>query len=320
MKVHHCLATLFCALQLGFAGIAAAQYPDKPIRLIVPFAPGGGVDALARPLAKELGDFFKQSVIVENKPSNTGQIGATEVARAAPDGYTVLISSAVFATTPAFYPKVPYDPAKDFEPVTIMTSTPQILVANVNFKAANVQDVIAMAKAGQQVNFALSASTGIQALATELLASMAKVKFTNVPYKGAGVAFTDLIGGQVDVMFDNPSSSMVHVRSGKLKVIASTGPKRMPVMPNVPAVAEVLPGFEALNWFLLAVPAGTPAPVIDRLHSATIEVMKRPSMRQIFERDGVDVVGNSRADAKKFISSESAKWTQIVKEKGLQLE
>ena len=313
-------ALAFLALQLGMAGTASADFPDKTIRLIVPFAPGGGVDTLARPFAKELGDILKQSVIVENKASNTGQIGAIEVARAPADGYTLLITSAAFATTPAFYPKVPYDPVKDFEPITIISSTPQVLVAHPAFKANSVQDVLAMARTGAPINFALSASTGIQALATELTSSMGKVKFTNVPYKGAGAAFTDLIGGQVDLMFDNPSSSMPHVRSGKLKLLATTGARRMATLPNTPTVAEVLPGFEALNWFILAAPAGTPAAVLDKLHAATVEAMNRQLMRQAFERDGVDAVGNSRAEAKKFVAGEIGKWGQIVKEKGLQMQ
>jgi tripartite-type tricarboxylate transporter receptor subunit TctC len=307
-------ATILCAVP----PLAAAQFPDKPLRLVVPFAPGGGVDALARPFARELGELLKQSIVVENKPSATGQIGAVEVARAAPDGYTLLVSSAAFATTPAFYPKVPYDPVKDFETITIMTSTPQVLVANPNFKANSVQDLLRMARAGEPINFALSASTGIQALATELMSTAGNVKFTQIPYKGAGAAFADLIGGQVDLMFDNPSSSMPHVRGGKLKVIASSGLVRMPVLPNVPAVAEVLPGFEVLNWFVLAAPAGTPPAVLDRLHAATLEALKRPAMQQIFARDGVDPVGNSRAEAKKYVASEIGRWTRIVKDKGLQ--
>jgi tripartite-type tricarboxylate transporter receptor subunit TctC len=313
-------AIAFLALQFGFAGLAAAEFPEKTIRLVVPFAPGGGVDALARPFAKELGEILKQSVIVENKASNTGQLGAIEVARAPADGYTLLITSAAFATTPAFYPKVPYDPVKDFEPITIISSTPQVLVANPTFKANSLQEVLAMARGGAQVNFALSASTGIQALATELTSTMGKVKFTSVPYKGAGAAFTDLIGGQVDLMFDNPSSSMPHVRAGKLKLLATTGAKRMGTLPQVPTVAEVLPGFEALNWFILAAPAGTPPAVLEKLHAATLEAMQRPGMRQAFERDGVDAVGNSRAEARKFVAGEIGKWGQIVREKGLQMQ
>ncbi len=311
------------ALALGLAaltGAARAEFPERTIRIVVPFAPGGGVDALARPFAKELGEILKASVIVENKASSTGQIGAMDVARAPADGYTLLISSAAFATTPAFYPKVPYDPVKDFDPVTIMASTPQVLVANPRFKGKDVQDVLATARSGAQVNFALSASTGIQALATELMSSMGKVKFTNVPYKGAGAAFADLIGGQVELMFDNPASSMPHVRSGKLKLLATTGLTRMPTLPDVPTVAEVLPGFQALNWFVLAAPAGTPPAVLDRLHAATLEAMHRPALKQFFERDGLDAVGNSRVEAKKFVADEIGKWTAVVKEKGLQMQ
>jgi tripartite-type tricarboxylate transporter receptor subunit TctC len=232
---------------------------NKPIRLIVPFAAGGGVDALARPLAKEMGEVLGQSVFVDVKPSNTGQIGAVEVAHAPPDGYTVLISSATFPTTPAYYPKVPYDPMKDFEVITILATTPQVLVANANYPVDSVTDVLRAAKGGKQVNFALSASTGVQALGTEPLSSLGEVELTKVPYKGAGAAFTELIGGQVDLMIDNAASSMVHVRSGKLKLVATAGKSRMASMPDTPTIEETLPGFEALNWFVLALPAKTPA-------------------------------------------------------------
>jgi len=298
----------------------AADYPQKPIRLIVPFAAGGGVDALARPLAKEMGEVLGQNVFVEVKPSNTGQIGASEVARAAPDGYTVLISSAAFATTPAFYTKVPYHPMKDFEAVTILATTPQVLVANANYPVSSVADVLQAVQSGKQVNFALSGSTGVQALATELLSSLGKVELTKVPYKGAGAAFAELIGGQVDLMIDNPASSLVHVRSGKLKLLATTGTKRMASLPETPTIAETLPGFDALNWFMLAVPAGTPSAVVQRLHAAAVEAMRRPALRQMIERDGLEVRGSSPADSRAFIGSESDKWTKIVKEKGLQVQ
>jgi tripartite-type tricarboxylate transporter receptor subunit TctC len=314
------LGGALCVLLLGAAGQAFAEFPERPILLIVPFAPGGGVDVLARPFAKELGDALKQSVIVENKPSATGQIGATEVARSAADGYTLLISSAAFGTTPAFYPKVPYDPVKDFEPVTILASTPQVLVASNSFKGNSVEDILKIARAGDTLNFALSASTGIQALATHLMGSMANVQFTHVPYKGAGAAFPNLVGGQVDVMFDNPSSSLPLVKGGKLKLLATTGLKRMSVLPNTPAVAETLPGFEALNWFILAAPAGTPAAVLEKLHGAALAALNRPMVKQMLERDGVDALGNSRDEARKFLRNEVEKWTRIVKEKNLQVQ
>lgn len=298
----------------------AADYPDRAIRLIVPFAAGGGVDALARPLAREMSEVLGQSVFVDVKPSNTGQIGAIEVAHAQPDGYTLLISSAAFATSPAYYPKVPYHPVKDFELITVLATTPQVLVANARYPVNSVSDVLQLAKSGKQVNFALSGSTGVQALATELLSSMGNVELTKVPYKGAGAAFADLIGGQVDLMIDNPASSLVHVRSGKLKLLATTGTKRMASMPDTPTIAETLPGFEALNWFVLAVPARTPPAVVQRLHAAAIEAMRRPAMRQLIERDGLDVMGSSPAEARSFVAAETEKWARIVKEKGLQVQ
>jgi tripartite-type tricarboxylate transporter receptor subunit TctC len=318
------LAYPLLAAMVGLAGVSpvarAADYPEKTIRLVVPFASGGGVDALARPLAKELGDILKQSVVVENKASATGQIGAADVARSAPDGYTLLISSTAFGATPAFYPKSPYNAVKDFEAVTIIASTPQVLVANAAFKPSNVQELLRASRAGEPVKFALTATTGIQALATELLSSMGQVTFNKIPYKGAGPAITDLLGGQVDVMIDNPSSSMPHVRSGKLKLLATTGLKRMSVLPDVPTVAEVLPGFEALNWFVLAAPANTPPAILERLRAATNEAIKRPLLRQIFERDGLSPVMSTHAEAQEFVASEVTKWTRIVKERGLQME
>ena len=290
---------------------------DRPIRLVVPFAAGGGVDALARPLAVELGKAVNRTVVVENKPSATGQIGAADVAKAAPDGTTLLISSAAFGTTPSFVPKLPYDIFKDFEPVTIVASTPQVLVAPVGFKANSFAEVLQMARSGAPINFALPGSRGIQRLATELLVATANIDPTRVPYKGAGAAFTDLIAARVDLMFDNPGSSMVHVRSGRLKVLATTGLKRMSTLPDIPAVAESVPGFEALNWFILAAPAGTPAPLLDRLNAAAVQALQSEGMRTVLERDGLNPVGNSRADARRFLRSEFDKWDKIIRERKL---
>ncbi len=298
----------------------AQDLPDRTIRLIVPFAAGGGVDVLARSFAVELGKALNRSVAVENKPSATGQIGAAEVAKAAPDGSTLLISSAAFGTTPSFVPRLPYDIFKDFDPVTILASTPQLLVAPVGYKANNFAEVLQMARAGTPVNFALPGSSGIQRLATELLTSSARIDVTKVPYKGAGNAFTDLIASRVDLMFDNPGSSMVHVKSGRLKVLASTGLKRLPSLPDVPTVAESLPGFEALNWFIVTAPAGTPAAVLDKLNAGSAQAMRSEAMRAVLERDGLLPVANSRAEARLFLRSEFDKWDRIVREKNLTAE
>ncbi|WP_459615002.1 tripartite tricarboxylate transporter substrate binding protein [Bordetella sp. 2513F-2] len=314
-KIWRALLWLLCAAFAG--GAARADFPDRAVRIVVPFAPGGGVDALARPFARELGQILGQSVVVENKPSNTGQIGAMEVARAAPDGYTLLLSSAAFATTPAFYPEVPYDPLKDFAPVMIMAAAPQILVASNNFEADSVRAVLDRARQSDSINFALSASTGIQALATAMLAEQGGVSFARIPYKGAGAAFVDLIGGEVDLMIDNPASSLVHVRAGKLRVLATTGARRMAILPDVPTVSETLPGFEAHNWFVLAAPAGTPAPVVERLNQAAGQALQTAAMREMLAHDGVDVVAGTPAQAGSFLRAEMDKWGGMVERQNL---
>lgn len=308
------------AAALLLAGVAKAEYPDKAIRLVVPFAAGGGVDVLARPFAKELSQILGRSVIVENKASNTGQIGATDVERATPDGYTLLLTSAAFATTPAFYPDVPYHPVKGFAPVTILAAAPQVLVASNKFQASSLAEIIAKAKRSEKMNFALSGSTGIQSLATAMLAQQAGVTFMKIPYKGAGAAFVDLISGEVDLMIDNPASSLVHVRSGKLRVLATTGGKRMTILPDVPTVAELYPGFEAKNWFVLAAPAGTPTAVIDKLNGAARTAMNTPALQEMLARDGMDLVADSPAEATSLVASEVQKWGTLVKQLNLRAE
>jgi tripartite-type tricarboxylate transporter receptor subunit TctC len=305
---------------LATSPVHAQELPDRTIRLVVPFAAGGGVDALARPFAIELGKVLHRTVVVENKASATGQIGTAEVAKSTPDGTTLVISSAAFGTTPSFVPKLPYDIFKDFEPITILAATPQVLVAPVGFKANSFADVLQMARNQVPMNFALPGSSGIQRLATELLTATAQVQITKVPYKGAGAAFTDLIAGRVDLMFDNPGSSMVHVNSGRLKVLASTGARRLPTLPNVPTVAETFPGFEALNWFIVAAPTGTPAGVLDRLNEACGQALQSDAMRQVLERDGLQAMGNNRAQARQFLRNEFNKWDKIVRDKQLTAE
>ena len=308
------------AALMASTNVATQELPDRTIRLIVPFAAGGGVDVLARSLAVELSKALNRSVVVENRPSSTGQIGTANVASAAPDGTTLLISSAAFGITPSFVAKLPYDIFKDFEPITIVASTPQVLVAPVGFKANNFAEVMQMARAGVPINFALPGSSGIQRLATELLTATAQINVTKVPYKGAGAAFTDLIAARVDLMFDNPGSSMVHVKSGRLKVLASTGARRMATLPDVPAVAEAVPGFEALNWFILAAPADTPSGIVDRLNAAAAQAMRSDTMRRMLERDGLNAVANSRAETRQFLRSEVTKWDKVIRDQNLTAE
>jgi tripartite-type tricarboxylate transporter receptor subunit TctC len=314
------LILLLFASQMFGLGLANAQYPERSIRIIVPFAPGGGVDALARPFAKELSEILKQNVIVENKPSASGQIGNAEVARAKPDGYTLLFTSAAYAIAPAFNPKLPYDTLKELDPISILASNPLVLVASNNFKANSVADMVKMAKANSQINFAQPGNAGIHYLASVMMASTAGVKFNNIAYKGAGAAFPDLISGQVDVMFDNPGSSLTFVKSGKLKLLATTGLKRSPISPDTPTVSETLPGFNAANWFVLASPANTPAPILEKLQTSSAQAMRTDNMRKLMERDGIQVIANSRAEANAFVRSEITKWSTVIKENNLQAD
>jgi tripartite-type tricarboxylate transporter receptor subunit TctC len=305
--------TLIAAAALAaFAAPAFADYPERVIRLVVPYAAGGGVDALARPLAKEMSEILGQNVIVENKPSANGQVGMSEVARAAPDGYTLVINSAAYSIGPAFYPKLPYDTFKDFSPVTVLAANPLMLVASKEFKPNNLAEMIAMARKGEQVNFAAPGTAGIHFLAGELMGSTAGVKWTSVPYKGAGNAFPDLISGQAHVMFDNPGSSLPLVQSGRLKLIATTGTKRSAVTPNVPTVSETLPGFDAANWFVLSAPAKTPQAVLDKLNQAAAKAMQAPSVKQMLERNGIEVIMNSPKAAAEYVQAEARKWGKIV--------
>lgn len=313
------IAALLCAWMC--AAPALADYPDRPVRMIVPFGAGGGVDALARPLAREMSQILGQSVIVENKPSTNGQIGMTEVARAEPDGYTVVMSSAAYAITPAFYQDLPYDIRKDFAPVTILASNPLVLVASTHFKPSTVQQMIDMARAkAGSVNFAAPGNSGIHFLAGELLGSMAGVKWTSVPYKGAGPAFPDLISGQVDVMFDNPASSLPFVQSGRLKLIATTGQQRLAAAGNAPTVAEVLPGFDAANWFVLAAPAGTPPDRVRKLYEASQRAMKQPALVEFMDRNGIGTILSTPEEAGRYIQSEAAKWTGVVRDNRLAVQ
>lgn len=318
MKSTRFLLALACAF--GLQAAASAAFPERAIRLVVPFAAGGGVDALARPLAKEMSDVIGQSVVVENRPSANGQIGMTEIARAKPDGYTIVINSAAYALTPAFYSNLPYDVDKDFAPITILASNPLVLVASKQFAADSVADMIRMGKENKPVNFAAPGNSGIHFLASELMAATAGVKWTSVPYKGAGQAFPDLISGQVDVMFDSPSSSLPFVQSDKLKLLATTGLKRSPVTPDTPTVAETLPGFDAANWFILAAPAGTPQDVIDKLNQAAAQAMKGESVVRLLQANGMDAIVNSPAEAARFAKDEAAKWGKVVKDNNLAVQ
>jgi tripartite-type tricarboxylate transporter receptor subunit TctC len=309
---------------LILAGPARAQdYPTKPIRLVVPFAAGGATDVLARLVGERLTASLGQQVVVDNRPGAGGNIGSDLVARAEPDGYTILMGAVgTHAINPSLYPKMPYDPVKDFAPVTLVASVPNVLVVNPEVPANSVQELIDLAKAKPgELNFASSGNGTSIHLSGELFKAMTGTDIVHVPYKGSGPAVTDLLGGQVQMMFDNMPSSLPHVKAGKLRALGVTSAKRSPALPEVPTIAEAgVPGYDATSWFGILAPAGTPEPVVTRLQGAIVQALGEPEMRQRMADLGAEPVGDTPAEFGQFIAAEIAKWAKVVNDAGVKLE
>ena len=303
------------------AAAAAAAYPDRPIRLVVPYTPGGVTDALARVLAKGLSDRLGQSVIVENRGGGGANIGADAVAKAAPDGYTLLMgSAATHAINSSLYKSLPYDHIKDFAPITQVAQVPNILVVHPSVPAKDVRELIAYAKANPgKLNFGSSGAGGTIHLSGELFKTLAGVDMLHVPYKGSAPAVSDLLGGQVQVMFD--SSVVPHVKSGRLRALAVTSSKRSTALPDVPTMAEAgLPGYESTAWFGVLAPAGTPQAILARLHDEMVAVLKDPATQAWMKQQGFDGIGDTPAQFAAYIRKETDKWAKVVKASGATAE
>ncbi|MDT6961130.1 tripartite tricarboxylate transporter substrate binding protein [Cupriavidus sp. SZY C1] len=311
---------LTAALLCAAAAPAHAAYPDHPIRWVVPFPAGGAMDNIARTLGEEMSKTLGQSIVVENRPGAGGNIGAELVARAPADGYTLIIVANGMAVNPALYGKLNYDPVKDFAPVSLLAVVPNVLVTN---KARNPQktvaEVIASAKnkPGKYTYASAGNGTSIH-LAGELFTSMAKVDMLHIPYKGSGPAMTDLLGGQVDYMFDSITSAKPHIDSGKLTAIAVTTSKRSSALPNVPTVAEAgVPGYDLSPWFAAFVPARTPPAVVETLNKAMLDALKKPAVLQRLAGIGAEPIGSSPAQLKDHLARETVKWGALIRERGI---
>ena len=311
---------LKCLGVMLFVSAAAAQsYPSKPIRFVVPYPPGGPLDTVARLLGQKVAESVKQPVIVDNKPGAGGNIGAGAVAKSPADGYTILMGAvATHAINPTLYASIPYDPVKDFQPVTQLASTPNVLIVNNSVPAANVRDFIAYAKAHPgKLNFGSGSTGSAGHLAGELFKAMAGVDMTHVPYKGAAPAMQDLIGGQVQVMFDNFASANAQVKAGKVKALAVTTAKRSTLAPELPTIGESgLPGFDINTWFGIFVPAGTPRDVVDRLHAEFTRALALPDIRERLVNLGAEPVGNRPEEFAAYIRSEGEKYARVIKASG----
>lgn len=311
---------LLAAVALCGAVSAVAQnYPSRPVRFVVPFAPGGSTDTLARTLAVKLTDALGEQVVVDNRSGANGNLGMEIAAKALPDGHTIVLGYiANLAIGPSLYAKLPFDPVNDFAPVTQLAESPNILVAHPSVPVKSFKELIAYAKANpKKLNYASAGVASVGHLTGELLNGLAGIDMAHVPYKGSGQAVIDLIGGQIQLMFSGMSSVMSHVKAGKLRPLAVTGAKRSPAVPDVPTIAESgFPKFEATAWYGVLAPAKTPKPIVTRLHDETVKALAMPDVRQRLEGVGFEIVGGTPEAFSAYIKSEIKKWEKVVKASG----
>jgi tripartite-type tricarboxylate transporter receptor subunit TctC len=317
------LACLCAAIALSSPGFAGAQpFPAKPIRLIVTYPPGGGADLMARLVAPKMAEALGQPVVVENKAGASGQIGAAEVARAAPDGYTLMLDALSHSVNPSLYPNLPYDPAKAFAPIAVLVRFPNMLVVTPSYPVKDVKELIAAAKAKPgMIAFASSGNGSAQHLAGELFRQRAGVDVTHIPYKGGAPALNDVMGGQVPMFFANMASGLPHVKGGKLRALAITGATRSPALPDAPTMAESgVPGYEVYEWNAIFAPAGTPAPVIAKISEAIARAAQSPEFRERVAALGGELPGYGPAESERFIRSQTDLWAKVVREGKIRVE
>jgi len=319
-------AILLAALALAASNVfaqGAASYQNKPIRIIVPFTAAGTTDILARAVGHELNKAWGQPVLIENRPGAGGNLGSDMVAKAAPDGYTLLVGAvSPQAINVTLYPKMPYDVMRDFAHITLIATVPNLLEVHPGVPVKTVRELIDLAKSKPgQLAYASSGSGTSIHLSAELFKSMAGVDMLHIPYKGSAPAVTDLIAGQVQLMFDNLPSSLAQVKAGKLRAIAVTTRERSPALPDVPTIAESgLPGYEASSWFGMHAPAGTARDIVAKIYSTTAKSLRTPEMMERLASQGAQPVGNTPEEFSEFIRAEIAKWGQVVKASGARVD
>ena len=302
-----------------FAWVAPAQaYPDKPIKFIVPFSAGGSTDTISRILAQKVSAAIGQSVIIENKPGAGGTLGADLVAKSTPDGYTLLFVGTSTAINQTLYKTLPYDTTRDFDAVIHLVNLNGILVLHPEVPVRNVKELVELSRAKPgTMNFASAGAGTVIHLAGEMFKNQSKADITHVPYKGSGPALMDLMGGRVQMMFANMPGTIQHVKAGKIKVIAVTGDKRSPVLPEVPTIAEAgIPGYQATGWFGVMAPAGTPKEAIAKLNAAFNSALSAPELAEILRNEGAEVVGGTPEQFRAFMAGEIDRWAAVVRSAG----
>ncbi len=314
--------SVLCAAVLACAPVFAQTYPGKPVRIIVPFAPGGATDIVTRVVAQKLNEIWSQQVVVDNRAGAGGNIGGELAARSAPDGYTLFMTSGSIVTANQhIYKKMPFDPAKDLVPVTNVASGPQVLVVTPTFPPKTVKDFIDLAKSKpRQISYG-SAGFGSQThLAAENFLYAAKIEVVHVPYKGEAPAIVDTMAGQVPFSTPNLAAAINYIQQGKLRALGVTSKQRSPQLPNVPPVSDTLPGFENLGWFGFMVPTGTPGSVVDKIYRDTAKALEAAEIKARFEGLGMAPVGNPPAEFAKYVREETERWAKIVRERKLQVD
>jgi tripartite-type tricarboxylate transporter receptor subunit TctC len=316
------MKTVTTAIPLALCALIAAtatyaqDYPTRPVRLIVASSPGGGTDIAARIIAPKLTEYFGRQVVVDNRPGGTTTIGGDIVAHSPPDGYTLWMGVSSLAINPYILPKVPYDAVKDFAPVSQVAVTPNIMIAHPSLPARTAKELIALAKARPgQLNYAAGGAGSSQHLSMELFLHMAALKIVHVGYRGQGPALLDLVAGHIHLMMSNILSALPHVRTGRLRAIGVTSPKRTIVAPDIPVIAESgLPGYEVIQWYGVLAPAGTPREVIAKIHAGIVRALQDPATRERFLRDGAETVGSTPEEFAALIAADLKKWGKVIKE------
>ncbi|KGJ10964.1 tripartite tricarboxylate transporter substrate binding protein (plasmid) [Paracoccus versutus] len=311
---------LGAAMALGLAGAAAAEYPDRPITLVIPFAAGGSTDVVGRIVAERMSQELGQQVIVQNVGGAGGSLGAAQVAKADPDGYTILMATvATHALNPLILKQKPYDPVADFAPVSLLVLVPNVLAVNPELPVNTVQELIDLAKA-EPLAYASSGNGTPLHLSGELFKAMAGVDITHIPYKGSGPALTDVLGNQVPIIFDNLPSASGHIASGKLRALGVTTAERAPSFPDIPAIAETLPGYETYTWNALFAPAGTPPEAVEALNKAALAAMADPAVAERMKEFSATIVASSPEELAEHVKAEMAKWEPVVRDANVSLD
>jgi tripartite-type tricarboxylate transporter receptor subunit TctC len=317
------LAALIAVLAASVGALAQAPYPERPVRIIVPFPPGGPADALARIVGDKLAQSLGKSFFVENKAGAGGNIGMEQGARAAPDGYTLTLAPVGNLTVaPALYSKLPYDPAKDFAPITVLASVPNVLIVHPSVQAKTLGELVALAKAKPgSLNYASPGNGSIPHLAGELFKRTAGVDIVHIPFNGVAPATNAVLSGEVQMFFAQSSSALPYVRAGKVVALGVATPKRIAAAPDLPTIAEQgFPGFDATSWYALVAPAGTPPAIIDRLHAEIVRVLAEPDVREKIAGLGAEPVGNSPAEFAALQRAETVRWTRVAKEANIHVD